>query len=466
MKNIIIGAGPAGLACAHTLSKSGIPILVVEKEPECGGLCRTLNYQGYLFDVGGHRFITKSKEISQLWHGILDGDLLKVKRASKIYYKNRYFDYPLSFANTFWKLGPAESFLCAASYFEYKYLRPHSKDTLEGWIINRFGKRLFDIFFKSYTEKVWGVDCQNISSDWAKQRIMGLSLRVAIQNALIKLKKTHVKTLKEEFFYPRYGCGHFYRKLQDTASCAGAHFIFNKAVYSIGHDGQKITSIQLLDQINGNKEKLPVDYLFSSIPLSLFVMSLSPLPPEDVIAAAQNLKFRSLLIVNMIFDKSNIFPDQWLYIHSPDIKLGRMQNYKNWSNAMVPDPKKTSLGLEYFCNVDDKLWNTGDIDIIRHAKEDLERMGIVSSHYLITAFVRRYANAYPIYTLDYQKSIDTIRNYLSRFSNIQTLGRAGLFRYDNSDHAMLTGINAAGNFMGNASCSLWDINPDGDYLET
>lgn len=466
MKNIIIGAGPAGLACAYTLSKSNIPSLVVEKESECGGLCRTLNYQGYLFDIGGHRFITKSKEIAQLWHDILNEDLLRVKRVSKIYYSNRYFDYPLSFVNTFWNLGAIESFLCIASYFNYKYLQPHSKDTFEDWITHHFGKRLFNIFFKSYTEKVWGVNCQNISSDWAKQRIMGLSLKVAIQNAFLKSKKAPAKTLKEEFFYPRYGCGHFYQKIQDIISDTGSHFIFNKAVSSIKHNNRKITSIKILDQVNGDMKEFSVDYLFSSIPLPLFVMSLNPLPPKHVITAAQNLKFRSLLTVNMIFDKRHITPDQWLYIHSPDIKLARIQNYKNWSSDMVPDLKKTSLGLEYFCNAEDQFWNTSDIDIIRHAKEELDKMGIVASHYLVTAFVRRYANAYPIYTLHYQKSINTIRNYLSQFSNVQTLGRAGLFRYDNSDHAMLTGINAANNFMGNASCSLWDINPDDDYLET
>lgn len=454
-REIILGAGPTGMGCAYTLAKAKQSFLVVEKDDAPGGLCRTLNFHSYLFDIGGHRFLSKSEEINQLWHDVMGDDMLQVRRLSRIYYRRRYFNYPLSFFNTFWNLGPMESFLCVASYLRGKHFKPGDDNTFEGWIINRFGKRLYDIFFKTYTEKVWALACQDISADWAIQRIQGLSLRVAIQKMLLGMKENAPKTLSEEFLYPRTGPGEFYRRLRNLTQALGGRFVFGKNVTSIKHDGQKIVSVEIQDSQEGKDKELPVEYLFSSVPLPVLVRLLEPPPPKDILTCAQRLRFRSLLVVNIILDKEDVFPDQWIYVHSPEVRLGRIQNHKNWSPAMVVDLKKTSLGLEYFCTEEDSLWNMNDMDLIDYAIEELEKIGIISRRHLISGFVVRRPHAYPVYSLDYQENVDIIRRYLDRFCNLQTMGRGGLFRYDNSDRTLLSGIYAARNFLEKANYDVW-----------
>ncbi|MCX5713939.1 MAG: NAD(P)/FAD-dependent oxidoreductase [Candidatus Omnitrophica bacterium] len=465
-KIIIIGAGPAGMGCAYTLAKAARPAAVIEKEKVSGGLCRTLESSGYLFDIGGHRFISSSLEVNRLWGGIMNGRMLKVRRCSRIYYRKKYFNYPLSFANTFFNLGPLESVLCVASYLKNKYLSSPQGDTFEDWISHYFGKRLFKIFFKSYTEKVWGMPCQNISSDWANQRIRGLSLRVAIEKAIIRKSRNSPKTLCEEFLYPLRGPGDFYRRMKEEIDNLGSRFLFGKNASKIRHDGRRMLSMEIRGSPCGEIEEVSVDYLFSSAPLTHLVNSLEPAPPEHILKAAGKLRFRSFITVNIILDKKDVFPDQWIYIHSPSVRLARVQNYKNWSPAMVPDGDKTSLGLEYFCDEADNIWNINDVDMINFAVDELEKVGIVSRRYLINAFVSRHADAYPVYSLGYQESVGVIREYLRQFSNFQTMGRAGLFRYDNSDHALLTGIYAANKFLGKGDYNIWDINSGEGYLET
>jgi len=466
-KVVIIGSGPAGMGCAYTLAKAKQPFLVIEKDDVPGGLCCTLDFYGYLFDIGGHRFLSKSEEINRLWcDETLGVDLLRVKRLSRIYYKGQYFNYPLTFFNTFWNLGPLEGFICIVSYLRGKYFKLGDDKTFEGWIINRFGEKLYNIFFKTYTEKIWAFACQDLSADWAIQRIQGLSLRVAVQKAILGMHKNHPKTLSEEFFYPRTGPGEFYEKLKDLILTQGGQFTFGKRVIGVNHDGKKIISIEFQNKNDGLREELPVDYMFSSIPLTLLLRFLNPRPPEDILTCAQKLSFRSFLAINIILDKEHVFKDQWIYVHSPEVRLGRIQNYKNWSPAMVIDPKKTSLGLEYFCTEGDEFWNINDIDLVNYAVEELEKIGIAARKYLINGFVVRRENAYPIYSLDYKECIGNIRDYLDRFGNLQTIGRGGLFRYDNSDHALLTGIYAARNFLGEGSFDVWQVNTDREYLES
>ncbi|MDD5155989.1 MAG: FAD-dependent oxidoreductase, partial [Candidatus Omnitrophica bacterium] len=337
----IIGAGPAGMGCAYELINAGQACFVIDKENIPGGLCRTLNFHSYLFDIGGHRFLSKSEEINQLWHDVVGRDFLTVSRLSRIYYRKRYFNYPLSFLNTLWNLGPLESGICFASYCRSKILKKEDDSTFEGWIINRFGRRLFDIFFKTYTEKVWAVAPKDISADWARQRIRGLSLRVAMQKAIFGFKKDAPKTLSDKFLYPRSGAGEFYGRLKEQAAAGGAQFMFGREVTRIRHDNHRITALGIRGAGDIKEEELPAEYLFSSMPLPLLVQKLEPEPAKEVIMAAQKLRFRSFLIVNIILEKEDIFPDQWLYVHSPDVKLGRIQNYKNWSAAMVADPRKT-----------------------------------------------------------------------------------------------------------------------------
>jgi len=459
---LIIGSGPAGMACGYTLARANRHNAIIEKSDTVGGLCRTINFHGFLFDIGGHRFLSSSKEINDLWRNLLGDEMLVVKRLSRIYYKKKYFRYPLSFFDTFWHLGPVESFLCFASYLKYRLFSKADDSTFEGWITNRFGRRLYEIFFKTYTEKVWAVPCEKISADWAAQRIWGLSLRVAIQKALFKNKKKEPKTLSEEFLYPRMGPGEFYSRLMDKMVLAGTQFSFGKKVVSVRHDGRKVESVLLEDRISGRTEEAPLSYLFSTMPLPHLVEVMIPAAPKDVMEAVKRLKFRSFIVVNIILDKKDVFSDQWIYVHSPEVRLGRIQNYKNWSVSMVPDPNKTSLGLEYFCDEGDSIWRFNDIDMINYAMNDLEKIGVVSRKHLIDGFVVRQEDAYPIYEVGYKKYVDILRDYLSGFSNLQTIGRQGLFRYGNSDHALLMGIKAAKNFLGAEKTDLWkfEINED------
>jgi len=466
-KNItIIGSGPAGMACAYTLSQAGHKPIIIERNSTPGGLCRTLDFDGYLFDIGGHRFLSKSEEINQLWKSIMGDDMLHVKRLSRIYYKKRYFDYPLSFINTFWNLGPFECFFCVISLLWAKYRKTADDGTFEGWIINRFGKRLYNIFFKTYTEKVWATACADIHSDWAIQRIRGLSLKRAIRKAILKSKAKTPKTLAEEFLYPRTGPGEFYNRLMQQIKGLGGTFCMGTTVKGIRSENGIIKSIEMQDRRAQLTHDISVDYLFSTMPLPILVRYIQPRAPDDVIDVAKELKFRSFLVVNVILDKKKIFPDQWIYVHEPNVRLGRIQNYKNWSPSMVVDQSKTSLGLEYLCTENDQLWSMNDIDLINYAMKELEQIGISSRKSLINGFVVRLPNVYPIYSLDYQEKIKKVRNYLDEFSNLRTLGREGLFRYDNSDHALLTGIYAASNYLGNSSQDLWSINADREYLES
>jgi protoporphyrinogen oxidase len=462
---VIAGAGPAGLACALGLARGGRSATVFEKDSRSGGLCRTIDFDGYLFDIGGHRFLSKVAEVEALWQEILGDDLLRVKRLSRIFYRGRFFNYPLSFFNTFLNLGPVESARCIASYLMDRVSRPADDGTFEGWIINRFGRRLYRIFFDVYTQKVWAMPCKDLSADWARQRIQGLSLKVAVRKAILRTWTSGPKTLTEEFLYPRRGPGEFFDRLRDEAAEQGARFEFNAAVSAVDHDGRRIKAVELRRERPPGREIVPVAHFVSSLPLPQLVKALRPLAPEPVLAAAGKLRFRSYLVVNIILNKKSLFPDQWIYVHSPEVRLGRIQNYKNWSPDMTPDPDKTSLGLEYFCDEGDALWRKNDVELVDFALEELSRIGIGSRKDLITGFVVRRPDAYPVYVMDYREPLRVVRDYLAGFDNLQTIGRAGLFRYCNSDLALRMGLRAADRILGRRTENLWDLGRAQDFLE-
>ena len=463
---IIIGSGPAGMGCAYTLSGAHKPNLVIDRHEIAGGLCRTVNFHGYLFDIGGHRFLTRSDEVSDLWDEIMGQDMLSVKRLSSIYYNKRYFNYPLSFLNTLWNLKFLESLACAASYFRYKFKKV-DESSFDGWVTKRFGKRLFDIFFNNYNEKIWGLPSKEISADWAAQRIRGLSFKTALYQSLLGKGNGQLKSMSSEFFYPRNGPGQFYSRLKNTIEKRGGRFLFDQEVVRIMHDGRRITSIEIRDGHGqeGRRQEIAADYFFSSLPISVCIDLLDPAPPPDVVMAAKKLTFRSYIAVNLIVNKEKIFPDQWIYIHLPSVKAARIQNYKNWSPAMVTNVAKTSLGLEYYCSKGDWFWNMNDVDILQYARDELNKIGLASKMDVIDGFVIRESHAYPIYTLEYKKHLHGIREYLEHFDNFQSMGRAGLFRYNNSDHALLTGIYAAKNYLGTQKHNIWELNVDEEYLE-
>ncbi len=445
---VIIGAGPSGMACAYTLAQNGSSSCVVDRDDRVGGLCQTIDFDGNLFDIGGHRFLSKSALINQLWQEILGNRLLTVKRLSRIYHEKKFLNYPLTFTNTFRHLGLTDSLKSLMSYLHAQISFPAHDHSLEAWIIRRFGKKLYETFFAAYTRKLWGRPAAEISADWAAQRLSGLSLTVALKNAALGRAAQGPKTLAEQFLYPRKGPGEFFCRLRELASGMGVSFKMSTDVVSIHHDGGRICAVEVTGHCGSSREILPVGYLFSSMPISVFLKSLSPAPPEHVRKAAPQLRFRSFISVNVIIRKSHLFPDQWIYVQAPEIRMGRIQNFKNWSPSMVSDPEETTLGLEYYCDEGDSVWSLSDADLIDMGTTELDRIGIASRRDFVSGFVVRRMNAYPMYSLLYTEALDSIMSYLSGFSNFQAMGRAGLFRYDNSDQAMLSGIEAAYNFLG------------------
>jgi protoporphyrinogen oxidase len=457
---VVIGAGPAGLTAAYELVKRGVRPVVLEKSDQVGGIARTELYKGYRFDIGGHRFFTKVEAVQHLWKEILGDDFIKVPRLSRIFYQGVYFNYPLEVKDTLKQLGVRESAKILMSYAKIK-LRPCAKEeTLEEWVINRFGRRLFRTFFKTYTEKVWGIECDKIGADWAAQRIKGLSLRTAVLNALFQVNNT--KTLIKEFDYPILGPGMMWERCQEKIEAQGGQVRMETGVVKIHREGSRIRSVVVRQ--DGQTQELPLDYLISSMPVTALVQRLDPPPPPEVLAAASSLSYRAFIIVPLIIDRNDLFPDNWIYIHSPEVKVGRIQNFKNWSPAMVPDPEKTCLGMEYFCDEGDELWNMADTELLDLATKEVAALGLASVTEVEDGVVIRQPKAYPVYDRDYRQHLQVIQDYLDTFENLQTTGRNGMHRYNNQDHSMLTGLLAVRNLFGE-SHDLWEVNTERSYHE-
>ncbi|MDP3919464.1 MAG: NAD(P)/FAD-dependent oxidoreductase [Candidatus Omnitrophota bacterium] len=455
---VVLGAGPAGLACSYELSRRDVPTTVVERSKGVGGLCRTFNYNGFLFDIGGHRFLSRSREVNAIWEDVLGEDLLRCSRKSSIYYQGHFYRYPLNAFDTLKNLGLIESARCFFSYLNSQVMPPVDQTNFEGWMTRRFGRRLFEIFFKPYTEKVWGISCAELSGDWASQRIQQLSLRKAIKSAIFGNGNGKIKSLSDEFLYPKLGPGQFCDRLKTKSESLGTQYRMQAEVDQINVAGKRVDSVEIRNAA-GRSEKLCGDSFISSIPLPVLIERIRPRAPLGVLSAARSLKFRSFISVNLIFNEPRLFDENWIYIQSPDITAGRVQNYKNWSSAMVPDAEKTSLGVEYFVSEGDSVWSLSDEQMMALALEELERIRIVGRAKVAGGFVVRVANAYPVYDSGYQRSLHIIRAYLETIENLQAMGRAGLFRYNNSDHAVLTGLCAARNILGEKH-DLWAIDPD------
>ena len=463
----VIGAGPAGLTAAYTLAKERIPVTVLEADPlYAGGISRTVEYKGFRFDIGGHRFFSKSKEIEDLWTELLPEDMLERPRLSRILYRGQLYSYPLKAGEALWKLGFAESFLCGLSYLRARIRPTPNARNLEDWVTNQFGQRLFRTFFKTYTEKVWGVSCKEISADWAAQRIKGLSLASAIRNALVGDggSRGQIKTLIQAFRYPRYGPGMMWAAAAARVEELGGEVRMGQRVSACHWDEE--TRQWTLTCEPGSKT-LTVDHVVSSAPMAELVRSITPSFSEESLRAAGSLKYREFLTVALIARGRSELADNWIYIHDPDIRAGRVQNFRSWSPYMVPDDGHSCYGLEYFCFEGDEIWTMPDADLIALARRELGRTGLARPETVVDGCVVRQPKAYPFYDSGYAAHVATIRGEIERrYPQLHLVGRNGMHRYNNQDHAMMTGILAARNIAaGRQIYDLWAVNQDAEYHE-
>jgi protoporphyrinogen oxidase len=468
---VIMGAGPAGLTAAYELFKHDIAVTILEKDPQqVGGLARTVEHKGYRFDIGGHRFFSKNQEVEDLWTEILGDEMLNRGRLSRIYYRGRFFAYPIKAANALWNLGPLEAARCLASYAWARVHPVKNPRSLEDWVRNQFGWRLFSIFFKTYTEKVWGISTKELSADWAAQRIKSLDLWLVIRSALLPRRAATnrgevVTTLIDKFRYPRFGPGQMWERVAEISQEKGSPVLFGRSIERVKHDGDTITSVVTRTKLGDLEEHGGTDFV-SSIPIRELIARLDPPAPDAVRRAAESLSYRDFISIALMIDKADVFPDNWIYIHDPSVKVGRIQNFKNWSPDMVPDQTKTCLGLEYFCFEGDGLWTSDDTALIALATRELAQLGICSAEQVFDGVVVRQQKAYPVYDDAYQAHVDVIRDYLhSHLPNLHLAGRNGMHKYNNQDHSMMTALLVARNIATGSDLDPWKVNADAVYHE-
>lgn len=460
---IIMGAGPAGLTAAYELCNLQIPSTVFEADGTVGGIARTDVYKGYHYDIGGHRFYTKMSEVNRIWHELMGDDFIEVPRLSRIRYYDKYFFYPLRPLNAFFGLGLKNSIWGALSYFHSRLFPVLPEESFEDYVCNRFGRRLFYIFFKVYTEKVWGIPCSEIRAEWAAQRIRGLSFTSAVLNALLaSYRPTTIKSLIEKFEYPRLGPGEMWQRCKVNVESRGGQVVLNSPVMRIHREGTRITGVTTLR--DGREELIAGTHFISTLALRDLIQRMDPPVPDDVLRAANGLKYRDFLTVLAIIKRRDIFPDNWIYIHTPRVFVGRIQNFKNWSKDMVPDQEMTSLGMEYFVSEGDELWTMPDDQLLDLARKELKYLNLAEPEEVVDGAVTRMRKAYPVYDSTYREHLAVVRGYLDSLENFQTVGRNGLHKYNNQDHSMLTAVLAARN-IGGAHHDIWEVNTDMEYQE-
>ncbi len=473
-KAVIVGAGPAGLTAAYELSKNGQPVVVLEADPEyVGGISRTVKYHGFHFDIGGHRFFSKSREVEDLWTEIAGDLMLERPRSSRIYYNGQFYSYPLKAFEALSKLGLIESMLCMVSFAKAKIRPTRNPKTFEDWVVNQFGRRLFNIFFKTYTEKVWGMSCSEISADWAAQRIKGLSLWSAAKNALLPQRKSKdrsqvIKTLIDTFRYPRQGPGMMWEQCAKRLCEMGGEVLLGRKVVGCKLDRETQRWTVSARNSAGEIECFEGEHVISSMPIRELAAQVKPQLPAPAIEAASSLRYRDFLTVGLILRDKDRFSDNWIYIHDSTVKVGRVQNYKSWSPDMVPDPQFCCYGLEYFCFDGDELWDSPDAKLIAMAKQEIHQIGLGATEDVVDGCVIRQRKAYPVYDDNYQKHVETIRQALEEHCpNLHLVGRNGMHKYNNQDHAMMTALLVARNIMaGHALYNVWAVNQDAEYHES
>ena len=471
----VIGAGPAGLTSAYLLTKQGVSTTVIEADPtHVGGISRTASYKDFLFDIGGHRFFSKSQEVVDLWKEILPDDFIERPRLSRIYYNGVYFSYPLKAFEALNNLGYIESALCVLSYLQKQAFPTENPESFHDWVANQFGERLFSIFFKTYTEKVWGMSCDEISADWAAQRIKGLDLWSAMSNALRNsLPRANIprkggqqiKTLIDSFQYPRKGPGMMWDAAAAKVKAAGGQIHMGTRLEGLRYNPQiKLWTITTTNAA-GEWQFFTANHVISSAPIRELVHSIQPKP--ECVEAADRLRYRDFLTVALIVEKPDLFPDNWIYVHEPKVKVGRIQNFRSWSPEMVPDDKLACLGLEYFCFEGDGLWNASDEELIALAKKELAEIGLATEAEVKDGCVVRQKKAYPVYDDGYKANVEAIRSELAdKFPSLHLVGRNGMHKYNNQDHAMMTAMLTVKNILaGENVYDVWNVNEDAEYHE-
>ena len=470
----IVGAGPAGLTAAYLLGKAGYSVTVIERDPRyVGGISRTVEHAGFRFDIGGHRFFSKSKEVVDLWDELLPDDFIERPRMSRIYYEGRYYSYPLRAFEALRNLGVWRSSLCMASYLWRKARPLPTVRSFEDWVVNQFGHKLYSIFFKTYTEKVWGMPCDQMSADWAAQRIKGLSLGAAVVDGLkrsLGLNKRpndgmQAKTLLESFRYPRLGPGMMWEAARDRVLEHGNRVLMGHELKQLSHDDARGRWRVQATDAEGRTVAIDAGHVISSAPMRELATRMHPLPAT--LPEASSLRYRDFLTVALFVRAPDLFPDNWIYIHDSKVKVGRVQNFRSWSPEMVPDPGIACVGLEYFCFEGDGLWSSSDDDLVALATGEMATLGLLSAEQVEGGVVVRQEKAYPVYDDDYRANVDALRGELEeRYPTLHCVGRNGMHRYNNQDHAMMTAMLTVRNIEAGARVyDIWSVNEDAEYHE-
>ncbi len=469
----IIGAGPAGLTAGYLLTKQGKSVAIIEKDATyVGGISRTVEHEGYRFDIGGHRFFSKSQQVVDLWNEILPDDFIQRPRMSRIYYEGKFYSYPLRAFEALSNLGILRSAACMVSYLRYKLFPIPQVRSFEDWTTNQFGQKLYSIFFKTYTEKVWGMPCNEMSADWAAQRIKGLSLWNAVVDGLkrsLGLNKRPndgqaVKTLLETFRYPRLGPGMMWEAARDKILATGnGHLFMGHALEQLASDGNGGWRMSATGA--DGKVVIEAKHAISSAPMRELAARMHPLP--DTTLNASNLKYRDFLTVALMVEGEDLFPDNWIYIHDSKVKVGRVQNFRSWSPEMIPDENMACVGLEYFCFEGDGLWSMDDDDLVALATDEMEILGLVDRKKVKSGAVVRQEKAYPVYDETYAANVAAMRAELEeKHPTLHLVGRNGMHRYNNQDHAMMTAMLTVENIVaGERIYDTWCVNEDAEYHE-
>ncbi len=461
---VIVGAGPAGLTSAYLLAKDGYRVTVLEASDMVGGISRTAKYKGYRFDIGGHRFFTKIAPVQKLWEEWLGTEFIDVPRLSRIHFSGKYFDYPLKAFNALAGLGLVNAARILISYARAKLNPSPIEDTFEQWVVNRFGRRLYTLFFQTYTEKVWGIPCTEIRAEWAAQRIQGLSLARAVLSATsLQRRDDSIKTLLHTFKYPRLGPGQMWEAARDRVEALGGRVLLHHCVTDLEMEDGAVTAV--VSAAPDGQIRIAADHVISTTDLRSLTRALGEHAAPEAHAAGDSLRYRDFLVVALILDREHVFPDNWIYVHTPGVKVGRIQNFNNWSAAMVPEPGRTCLGMEYFCFEGDGLWTSSDRELLALASQELESLGLAKASDVTDGCVVRVAKAYPIYDAEYGEHLAQVRACIDPIPNLHTVGRNGMHKYNNQDHSMYTAMLTVENMRGVVHHDVWAVNTDFEYHE-